>query len=393
VFSVREGTAGFVASALPDGWALRELNVGGSTWLGEDTHWQLFATGGSPDAGGVIVGSVRNDGPNQRSIQDSGRTVRGRPADVRPNPWAAPGAISVSWIDGGVVHDAVAVGMDETQAIALLDGLTARHDPAAGFDAAAGAALTEVGHATVGDGTTTSVVYGDPAGGTVTVIATTADAYGGLLHRLAGVPGPDGYVLHGSSEGDPADAFVSVARSDGWTVDVTAQDSASAAQDPAVLDWIAASLVPTTTQQFVDLGVAEPVTATYVAGGWTVELHGTGAEAVAMCLTAASGTRVCTTAEDAVPWSLTAGSALVDGRWVVATVNEGEPASLRTAALDPTAAPDAEDLAAPGQDRNRREDDPVVQVVTVPDGAEAVDVRVPMTGGQEVGFVYVRPGD
>jgi hypothetical protein len=31
-------------------------------------------------------------------------------------------------------------------------------------------------------------------------------------------------------------------------------------------------------------------------------------------------------------------------------------------------------------------------VVTVPANAEAVDVRVPMVGGQEVGFIYERPG-
>jgi hypothetical protein len=204
--------------------------------------------------------------------------------------------------------------------------------------------------------------------------------------------GLDGYVRHGTTGGDPMDAFVSVARSDGWTVDVAARDSATVAEDPAVLDRILASVAPATTQQLVDIGVAQPMTASYTADGWTVELHGTAAEAVAMCLTSDSGTRVCTTAEDAAPWSLAAGSALVDGRWVVATVSERRAATIQTTALDPTATPDAEDLASAGRNRDRRPGEPIVQVVTVPAAAEAVEVRVPTVGDQEVGFVYERPG-
>jgi hypothetical protein len=392
-FSVREqGTAGFVSAALPDGWALREMSVGATTSPGQDARWQLFGTGGSATGRGVIVGSVRNDGPGGRDIRDTGDSVRGRPAEVgpAPDPSAPPGAVAASWIEDGVVHDAIAVGMDGTELTALLDGLAAREDPAAGFDAPAGGALTEVGHAAVGDSTTTSVVYGDPAGGTVSVIATSSDPYGGLLHRLAGTSGPDGYVRHGTVGGDPGDAFVSVARSDGWTVDVAGQGSASAAEDPAVLDRILASLVPATTRQLLDLGLAQPVTASYTADGWTVELHGTAAEAVAMCLTPDGGTAVCTTAEDAAPWSMAAGSALVDGRWVVVTVSGRGPATIRTAPLDPTATRDGAVLAPAGRDHPAGT--PVVQVVTVPADAEAVDVRVPMVGGQEVGFIYERPG-
>jgi hypothetical protein len=393
-YSVPEhGPAGFVPTALPAGWALREMHVGATTVPDPDARWQLFAAGGSPEAGGVIVGSVRNEGTARREIRATGHTVRGRPAEIRPapDPTAPPGAVAATWIDDGVVHDALAVGVDETELVALLDGLVARDDPAAGFDAPAGAALAEVGHATVGDYTTTSVVYADPAGGSVTVVASSSDLYGGLLQRLAGVLGPDGYVRHGTTGGDPTDAFVSVARSDGWTVDVAARDSATVAQDPAVLDRILASVAPATTQQLVDIGVAQPVTASYTADGWTVELHGTAAEAVAMCLTADSGTRVCTTAEDAAPWSLVAGSALVDGRWVVATVSERRAATIQTTVLDPTATPDPEDLAWAGRNRDRRPGEPIVQLVTVPAAAEAVEVRVPTIGDQEVGFVYERP--
>jgi hypothetical protein len=100
---------------------------------------------------------------------------------------------------------------------------------------------------------------------------------------------------------------------------------------------------------------------------------------------------VCTTAEDAAPWSMVAGSALVDGRWVVATVSGRGPATIRTTPLDRTATVDGEDLAPAGRDRPAG-GAPVVQVVTVPADAEAVDVRVPMIGGEEVGFVYERPG-
>jgi hypothetical protein len=69
-----------------------------------------------------------------------------------------------------------------------------------------------------------------------------------------------------------------------------------------------------------------------------------------------------------------------------------EPATIRTAPLDPTAARDGEVLAPAGRDHPAGA--PGVQVVTVPADAdaEAVDVRVPMVGGQEVGFIYERPG-
>jgi hypothetical protein len=323
-------------------------------------------------------------------IEGATRTVQGRPAEVgpAPDPSAPPGAIRASWIDDGIVHDAVAVGMDEGELVAFLDALVPRDDPAAGFDAPNGTPLPEVAGATVEDSYTTSVVYTDPAGGTVTVTATSSDFYGGLLHRLAGEPGPDGYVRHGTIGGDPANAFVSVARRDGWTVDVAGSGSATTAEDPAILDVILASAAPLTTRQLVDLGVAQPVTATYAADGWTVVLHGTPSAPVALCLTPdAGGTPTCTTAEDAAPWGLAAGSALVDGRWLVATVSDRERARIRTAALDPTRMIDGEDLTPAD-----RPGTPEVLVVTVPADAEAVDVQVPTIGGQAVGFVYGRPG-
>jgi hypothetical protein len=388
-YTVREdGPAGFVPATLPPGWALRDMNVGATTSPGYGARWQLFGSAGSPMAQGVVVGTVRNE--EHRVIEGATGTVQGRPAEVgpAPDPTAPPGAIQAVWIDGGIVHEAIAVGMDDAELGAFLDALVPRDDPATGFDAPGGTPLPEVARAVVEDSYTTSVVYADPAGGTVTLTATSSDRYGGLLHRLAGEPAPDGYVRHGTSGGDPASAFVSVARSDGWTVDVAGSGLATAAQDPAILDGILASAAPVTTRQLVDLGVAQPVTATYAADGWTVELHGTPSVAVALCLTPeAGGTPSCTTAEDASPWGLAAGSALVDGRWLVATVSDREPATIRTAALDPARTIDREDLTPAD-----RPGTPAVQVVTVPADAEAVEVTVPTVGGQAVGFVYGRPG-
>jgi hypothetical protein len=388
-YIVREdGPAGFVPARLPAGWALRDMNVGATTSPGHGARWQLFGSAASPMARGVVVGTVRND--EGRTIEGATRTVQGRPAEVRPapDPAAPPGAIQATWIDGGIVHEAIAVGMDEAELLAFLDALVPRDDPAAGFDAPGGTPLPEVVRAAVEDSYTTSVVYADPAGGTVTVTATSSDPYGGLLHRLAGEPGPDGYVRHGAIGGDPSNGFVSVARSDGWTVDVAGSGSATTAEDSAILDGILASAAPVTTRQLVDLGVAQPVTATSAADGWTVELHGTPSAPVALCLTPdAGGTPTCTTAEDAAPWGLTAGSARVDGRWLVATVSDREPATIRTAALDPTRTVDGEDLTPADQPGT-----PEVHVVTVPAGAEAVEVTVPTVGGQAVGFVYGRPG-
>lgn len=381
-----QGTAGFVAAAVPDGWSLQQMSVGSTTSPGHGARWQLFGSAGSPLARGVLVGTARND--ESRVVEGGSRTVHGRPAEVRPSPEpAAPaGAVAASWIEGDVVHDALAVGMDEGELVAFLDALVARDDPAAGFDAPADSPLPEAAAATVEDSYTTTLVYGDTAGHGATVTASSSDRYGGLLHRLAGTPGDGGFVMRGTLGGEPgAPPFASVARGDGWTVDVV-----GAGAGGAVLDDILASVEPATTRQLVDLGVAQPVTDRYEVGGWSAEVHGTTAEAVAMCLMPASGAPVCTTAEDAGGGRLTAGSALVAGRWVVVTVAPGEAATIRTTEVPPPVSARTVDLSAQGD--QVRAGGAVVQLVPVPADVDAVEVMVPTPGGQAVGFIYGRPG-
>ena len=392
-FTMRQqGTAGFVPATMPDGWTLQQMDVGSTLFPGDRARWQLFGGTGSPMARGVLVGTVRDEG---RVIEGATHTVHGRPAKVGPSPepTAPPGAIQASWIDGDVVHDALAVGMDEAEVVAFLDTLVTRHDPTAGLDASSGTPLPEVSDATVEDSYSTRVVYADPAGGAVQVTATSSDHYGGLLHRLAGAPGADGFVLGGTMGGGPEDLpFVSVARNDGWTVEVMGRDSSSIGEDPGLLDDILATAEPVTTRQLVDIGVAQPVTATYPVDGWTVDVHGTQTEAVAVCLTAASGPTVCTTAEDAGGSRLTAGSALVDGRWVVVAVSRGEPAIVRTTDAAPTGVVgDPVDLSAQGE--RQRSGDAVAQVVPLPAEVDAVEVLVPTTDDHWTGFTYDRPGD
>ena len=132
----------------------------------------------------------------------------------------------------------------------------------------------------------------------VRVSATSVDPYGGLLHRVDGRTDATGTALVRRLDvAGPDDPLLSVARADGWTVDVVSQGSTTARAHPSVLSDLAATLQPVTRQQAVDLGLAEPVTATYeLAGGQTVEVHGTAVEDVALCLTTADD-RTCGTAE------------------------------------------------------------------------------------------------
>ena len=56
------GTAGFVPATMPDGWTLREMDVGATAFPGHDARWQLFgAAGASLQPRGVLVGSTPNE--------------------------------------------------------------------------------------------------------------------------------------------------------------------------------------------------------------------------------------------------------------------------------------------------------------------------------------------
>ena len=285
------GMAGLLPAIVPSGWSLASLDVGAEAQVDTAQRWQLFGAGdGPPLDRGVLVGSARQ---NDRVIDGATHTVHGRPAQVGPpaDPSHPAGALTAAWVDAGVVHDVVAVGLGEDELVAFLDGLTPRADPLDGFDAV-DAAMPEIGATTVGGVRTTSATYVGPAGPTdqVRVSATSGDGYGGLLHRLDGVAAPGGLVRRGALGGDPSFRFVGQARDDGWSVGVVAIGSVTVAEDAEVLDEFLASLRSATHDDLVALALAQPTTGSFpLGGGRTVEVHGTGVEDVGLCVCARLG--------------------------------------------------------------------------------------------------------
>jgi hypothetical protein len=380
------GTVGFLPDAVPAGWSLASLDVG-TTRFDEQRHWQLFGTGdATPLDRGVLVASARQEG---RVIEGATRTVHGQSARVgeSPDPSHPAGAVTASWIEDGVAHDAIAVGFDEDELVAFLDRLVTRHEPVSGFDTE-DRSFPEVGAATVSGWTTTSATYTAPAGtgDIVHVTADSSDPYGGLLHRLDGAESPGGRVRRGVLDGDEGIRFVEQARDDGWSVAVTSTSSS----DPEVLDAFLQSLRPASYRELVDLAVAQSITGSYpVGGGQTVELHGTAEEDLGACVSASSGTTVCAPAE-ALPGRdvLVAASLVVDGRWVVVTLSDAERlAAVRTEPETPEGHGGAHEFAA----RTRPGERIAVSLVTIPDDVATAQVTVPTSDDTAAGFTYENP--
>jgi hypothetical protein len=389
-----DGVAGFLPAALPEGWTLQDLNAGHTLVARSQATWQLFGDDGpSPLSRGVLVGSIAND--EGRVIEGATQTVRGHPASVGPSPepQAPAGALRASWIDGDVVHDATAVGMTETELVAFLESLAPHEDPATGVAAPADTGLPEVDTAIVGDQYTAGATYAGPVGNNDTVRVTTEspDLYGGLLQRLVGEPSAGGFAIHGVTGGDEDYPFVSLAREDGWTIEVMSQASQSVAQDPALLDDLLDNMEQVTTQQLVDVGLAEPVTATGTVGGWTIEVHGTDTAEVAMCLTPEAGERACTTAEDWPVPGLTTGSAVVGGQWILTVVTDGTVTpTVRPAPNGDREGP--EDLSQDPLDGERgRSGDHVIEVFAIPADVDTVGVMVSTGQSEATGRTYDRP--
>jgi len=385
------GTVGFLPDTVPAGWSLATLDVGAMSVSDGPRHWQLFGDGDAvPLDRGVLVSSARQDG---RVIEGAARTVHGQPAWVGApaDPSHPEGALNASWIDDGVAHDAISVGLDEGELVAFLNALAPRADPLGGFDVP-DRVLPEIGSATVAGVRTTTATYVGPAGtaDTVRVTAESTDQYGGLLHRLDGTESPGGPVRRGRLDRDDRYGFVEQARDDGWSVEVLSTGSETAAADPSVLDAFLATLRPAPYQQFVDLALAQPVTATYDAGlGRTIELHGTPGEALGLCVDTAGGGTVCGLAESLPqPGALVTASLVFDGRWVVVTIVDADrPAEVRT---DPELFGWESDLQlsdAPGR--------PGRQVLAslnhLPDDAATATVTVPTSNDTASGFTYENP--
>jgi hypothetical protein len=385
------GTAGFLPGELPPGWSLSGLDVGAGSIPDGPRHWQLFGTGPlTPLDRGVLVASAAQDA---RVIEDATRTVHGEPAWVGPppDPRHPAGGVDASWVEDGVVHDAISVGLDEDELIAFLDGLARRDEPIDGFDSP-DPSLPEVGSATVVGVRTTAATYAGPGGpgDTVRVTAESSDQYGGLLHRLDGADSPGGPVRHGMLDGDPRSRYVSQARDDGWSVEVLSTGSETAAADPAVLDGLLASLRPASYQEVVDLAVAQPITGSFpVGGGHTVEVHGTPEEDLGVCVSASTGTTVCAPAE-ALPGTdvLVAASLVVDGRWVVVTLSEAERlAAVRTEPAIPEGQSGTRFFAA----RARPGERIAVSMATIAQDVVTVRVTVPTSDDTSAGFTYENP--
>lgn len=68
-------------------------------------------------------------------------TVRGRPATAQSG--GVPGRLTLGWVEDGLLHDAIAIGMTEAELSAFVDSLTVHADPATGFDAPVGGVLSE----------------------------------------------------------------------------------------------------------------------------------------------------------------------------------------------------------------------------------------------------------
>jgi hypothetical protein len=387
--SDKDGVAAFLPAALPPGWALQDVTAGHAYSLRAPETWQLFGEEGTTtSAHGVVVSSGVN--AEGGVVEGATHTVNGRPVKVGPSPWplAPAGALQASWQDGDIIHDSVAVGMTEAELVAFIESLTPLDDPATGFAASAASSLAELDTVTVAEQFLATAEYTGPGADDVVAVTTEApDRFGGLLNRLAGEPGAGGHVLRGDREGQ---RFVTVARDDGWSIQITAGGS-TVDQQPALLDELLAGMRPATPQQVIDIGLAEPVTATGTVGGRTVDIHGTDAAPVAMCLTPDTGDRVCTTAEDWLPVPVTTGSALVDGQWVFTVVSDTTfVPTVRPAPNGATEGPF--DSSQEAFDPERAESgDQVIQVFTVPAGVDTIGAYVDTVGGQGMGMVYARP--
>lgn len=380
------GTAALVPAAMPDGWTLSEVDAWSGPAMSAAT-WQLFgvdrADGTSPLPRGVLVGSTVEEG---RVLSgEPTHTVQGQPAAfVRTNnPLVPAEAIELTWADGEVFHDVVAVGLTEAELLDFVELLVPHDDPATGFEVPTDAPLPELDAVDPPpDQYNSWVSYVGPGGATLDVAASSADHWGGLLHRLVGAPRADGVVVYG---GDQSYQFGSGARDDGWVVDVSVRP---APVDSALLDGALDSIGPVTRQELVDLAVAEPVTATEVVGDWTVELHGSEHGEVGMCITGAAAETACTTAlsSPGLP-GLTTGSALVGDEWVVVALRDG----TNPARIEATSRPDL----VPGerlQGERRQSGDHVVEVLTVPAEVDALFVTIPLGDHQAAAAQYDRPG-
>ena len=264
------GTAGLLP-ATPVGWALADVFAEGGSVDGSPATWQLFGPGGDPPLGrAVLVGTTP---AGTRSVGEETHEIQGHPAAVRErqDPLAPEGSLHVIWIGDGLAHDAIVTGMNEQEAVEVLDSLVPKPDAATGFEPP-DASLGEIASTVEEPGYQLSASYTGPGGETVQVTVTSQSGRGELLHRMAGERVVRGWTLRGTYD-DPDHRWVSRQRDDGWTIQ--ASGVLSPAADPGVLDQLIDSATPVTTADLLEIGLRHPVTDTASVADWQIEVHGT----------------------------------------------------------------------------------------------------------------------
>ena len=366
-----------VAFGLDDeGWQLSGAHLTEASGA-DPVTWQLFgARDDVPVSRGLLVGTVHG----RWSVPPEGLpyTVHGHSATIgRPlDPTLRAVTTEAVWGIGEVWYRALAVDVTDAEMLAALESLVRRDDPASGFDPPEDGSLRELWGAQPRDAGGGYATY-TGVDGTVVVDATRVDAYGGLLHRLAGEATDGGIVLASEADDDPSlSARATLLRDDGWSVTVAGDTALSA----AALSDLAHGARPLARRDVIAWAVDHPVTGTTDVGEWTVRVHGDEESDTAVCVTPPSGEEACTTAEASV--DVTTASMPMGDEWLVVTITNAPNRSVVRVA------PDAAGVRGDTLEGElARWDGRLVQVTVVPDGVDAV-----MAGSWNAGgSTYTRP--
>jgi hypothetical protein len=376
-----------VPSSPPDGWALEWLDasVVADEYDGPATS-QLFAVDGrSPLGRGIVVTSGRAAAPMAEEGEGT-HAVRGHPATLDSWDSESPSSpLAARWTEDGVAHSAVSVGLTEDELLDALEPLVPHEDPTTGYAAPAGSSLPELDTVVDEERSMTRVGYRGPGDQEISVTAQSPGV-GTLLSRLQGEPRGDELVTR-VLEGDHPQ--VTHTRADGSTVTVVAETGSPA---PDLLDAFAEDVEPVTVEQLVDSGWAGPATTLATVDDLTVEVHGSEGHDVAVCLTPASESSVCAGAAVEPDAGFTSASFVVDGKWTMVTVTDGdepgqviaEPEGGWAESTDPRPGEVLHGDLAPSGDR-------IVEVVTIPDDVDAVIAQSPPTESGTSARGWFRP--
>jgi hypothetical protein len=373
-----------VPTSTPEGWTLELLDT--SPYPDEPdgpATSQLFAADGRPPLGRGVV--VTSRAAEESDVIDGTYTVRGQPAGIEgPGVSARPGTLYVSWIEDGVFHEATALGVSEAELSGFLDSLVPNDDPTTGFTAPPGGALPELDAVTSRRPSVSSVWYRGPDDREISITAESPGA-GTLISRLEGEPRGDGVIVRNLDDEDYP--HIVLTRRDGWSVTAAVE---AGSPNPALLERFIDDVEPTTTGQLVDSGAVGPATTVATVGDTTVEVHGTDAVDLAICLTPATSRPLCSGVVDLHEFGFTSASFVVDGEWVIVTITDGhEPGQV----LDMSeATPDNIDSGVRPLDGERANSGGrVIEVVAIPDDVDELMAQSPMTDAGSQGFGYFRP--